>query len=299
MWQPEPGWQALTGGLGPSTLGVWRVGEAVVKRLQAPLPGDPGELSDPAHSAYWRRAVDVAEARIVESTPGLRSPAVLKIEQDPEGATLWHPYVEAADLPGPFLARALGRFAGAELTAYPWLARNQLADRLARVERGGGWRTLERTTVADIADRLWTRRAIHLATFAALPLVPQHGDPTVDNLRGRSGEDVIALDWSSLGLGPVGADLGYLCLTEREDFAVLAEAYADGLTPAPATPATPEQIVTGARINAVYTAVSRAEWALARVADGPGALAGKYRHPAVAPYLRSLQRLFPQIEPLL
>lgn len=296
MWQPESGWQPLTGGLGPSTVGVWRVDDAVVKRLQAPLPGDPGELSDPAHAAYWRRAIDVAETRLVENTPGLRSPAVLKIEQDPEGATLWQPYVEEADLPGPFLARALGRFAGAEVTAYPWFARNQLGDRLARVARGGGWRTLERTTVADIADRLWTRRETHVSTLAELPLVPQHGDPTSANLRGRSGEDVVALDWSSLGLGPVGGDLGYLCLTEREDFAVLAEAYADGLPPGTATP---EQIVIGARINAVYTAVSRAEWALARVADGPGALAGKYRHPAVAPYLRSLQRLFPQIEPLL
>ena len=51
--------------------------------------------------------------------------------------------------------------------------------------------------------------------------------------------------------------------------------------------------------TAAYTALCRAEWALARVASGPGALAGKYRHPAVAPYLRSLQRLFPQLEALL
>ena len=53
------------------------------------------------------------------------------------------------------------------------------------------------------------------------------------------------------------------------------------------------------RVSAAYTALSRAEWALARVAGGEGALAGKYRHPAVAPYLRALQRQFPQIEALL
>ena len=52
------------------------------------------------------------------------------------------------------------------------------------------------------------------------------------------------------------------------------------------------------RVSAAYTALSRAEWALARVAGGEGALAGKYRHPAVAPYLRALQRQFPQIEAL-
>ena len=58
-------------------------------------------------------------------------------------------------------------------------------------------------------------------------------------------------------------------------------------------------MVTGARIVAVYTALSRAEWALARVAGGEGALASKYRHPAVAPHLRTLQRQFDQIEALL
>ena len=52
-------------------------------------------------------------------------------------------------------------------------------------------------------------------------------------------------------------------------------------------------------MTAVYCVVTRAEWALAQVARGEGALAGKYRHPAVAPHLRALQRQFPQIEPLL
>jgi hypothetical protein len=51
-------------------------------------------------------------------------------------------------------------------------------------------------------------------------------------------------------------------------------------------------------VTAVFTALNRAEWALARVAGGEGALAGKYRHPAVAPHLRALQRQFPQIEEL-
>ncbi|HEY9566075.1 MAG TPA: phosphotransferase, partial [Nocardioides sp.] len=204
--------------------------------------------------------------------------------------------VEPVALPGPFLARALGRFAGTPLPEVSWLARNQLADRLDRIERRGGWATLARTTVADVADRLWTRRPVHLATLDALPRVLQHGDPVPANLISRAAEDVVAIDWSTLGVGAVGADLGYLSLTAREDFAVLAEAYAEGL---PAGVASPTEVVLGARINAVYTAVSRAEWALARVAGGPGALAGKYRHPSVAPYLRSLQRLFAQVETLL
>lgn len=296
MWQPEPGWQPVPGGMGTSTLGVWRVGDLVVKRLEAPRPDDPGELSDPAHFAYWRRPVEVALSGVVDRTPGLRGVTAVKVEEDDEGATLWHPHVAAEEIPGPFLARSLATFAGAELPAHPWLARNQLADRMARVERRGGWQTLERTTVADVADHLWQRRGTWLRRLGELPTVAQHGDPVPGNLLARDGDDVLTVDWSSLGHGPVGADLGYLALTAREDFEVLLDAYVDAL---PADAASRDESLLGARVNAVFTALSRAEWALAQVADGPGALAGKYRHPSVAPYLRSLQRLFPQVEALL
>jgi hypothetical protein len=49
----------------------------------------------------------------------------------------------------------------------------------------------------------------------------------------------------------------------------------------------------------IYSAMSRAEWALSRVAPGEGALHGKFNHPSVAPYLRALQRQLPQVEALL
>ena len=72
---------------------------------------------------------------------------------------------------------ALGRFAGADLGEHAWLARDQLRDRMARVERRGGWPTLARTTVADVADHLWRRRERLLDELDALPQVAQHGDP--------------------------------------------------------------------------------------------------------------------------
>jgi hypothetical protein len=55
----------------------------------------------------------------------------------------------------------------------------------------------------------------------------------------------------------------------------------------------------GARVVAVYTVLTRADWALSRIVAGEGALAGKFRHPAVAPHLRALQRQLPQVEALL
>lgn len=300
MWSPEPGWQPLPGGAGPSTYGVWlaveSAGEVVVKRLVPPADTDLVDLRQPRHFAYWRREADVALSGIVRDTPGLRAPRGVRVEEDPEGVTVVTPRVADEHSPGLFLARALGRFAGAELTDRPWLARGQLRARLARVAERGGWPTLARTTVADVSEHLWDHRESHLLSVEALPEVPQHGDPVPGNLLGRAGEAVLAVDWSTLGWGPVGADLGYLALSTREDLEHLVDAYLPGLPPGLATR---DQVLLAARVTAVFTVLSRAEWALARAAEGEGALAGKFRHPAVAPYLRSMQRQFPQIEALL
>ena len=190
----------------------------------------------------------------------------------------------------------MGRFAGADLGDARWLARGQLRDRMDRVARRGGWKTLTRTTVSDVADHLWQRRETMLDALDGLTQVPQHGDPVPANLPGREADEVVAIDWGMLGHGPVGADLGYYLLSAREEFEPLLDAYLMGL---PDGLASRDEVTLGARITAVYTVLTRAEWALARVATGEGALAAKYRHPAVAPHLRALQRQFPQIEALL
>jgi Ser/Thr protein kinase RdoA (MazF antagonist) len=287
-------------GTGTSTVGVWRtvLGDqpVVVKRLGAPREDDPAELSDPRHFAYWRRAADVAVSGIVDHTPGLHAPRRTSVTEDAEGITLVQDWVEDAANSGLFAAHGLGRFAGADLGDARWLARDQLRDRMRRVERHGGWVTLARTTVADVADHLWRRRTSLLAALDALPQVPQHGDAVPANLPGRDGDDVVAVDWGTLGRGPVGADIGYYLLSAREEFEPLLDAYLLGL---PEGLADREQAALGARVTAVLTVLNRAEWALARAAQGEGALAGKFRHPAVAPHLRALQRQFPQIESLL
>jgi hypothetical protein len=299
MWQPEPDWVALPGGTGTSTVGVWRTAlggrPVVVKRLGAPAPGDPAVLGERAHAGYWRREADVLLTGLTIGTPGLRA-AGASVEEDDDGITIVRDWVEDAASSGLFLALSLGRFAGADIGRPTFLASALLRDRLARVERRGGWPTLARTTVADVAEHLWTHRERMLVLLDGLPQVPQHGDPTALNLPGRDGDDAVAIDWGTLGLGPVGGDLGYLSLSSREEFEPLLDAYLLGL---PGGIADREEVVRGARIVSVYTALSRAEWALSRVAGGEGALAGKYRHPAVAPHLRALQRTFGHMEALL
>ncbi|CAN5389375.1 hypothetical protein BH11ACT8_BH11ACT8_32500 [soil metagenome] len=299
MWEPEPGWLALPGGAGPSTVGVWRAAlgdhPVVIKRLGAPTPHDPAELADQRHVAYWRREADVLATGITSNTPGLVAVSA-QVEEDSSGITITREWVEDAAVSGLFVALSLGRFAGSDLPRPTFLARDVLRVRLRRTEqRAGGWPTLARTTVSDIADAFWSRRESFLARLDALPQVPQHGDPTLANVPGRRGDDAIAIDWATLGVGPLGGDLGFFSLGTREDFEPLFDAYLMGLPERYDR----EDALLGARITAVYTALGRAEWALARVAGGEGALASKYRHPAVAPHLRALQRHFPAIEALL
>jgi hypothetical protein len=267
----------------------------VVKRLARTLRTEEAGTDDPRHFAYWRRAADVALSGVVDATPGLRAP-VTAVDEDADGITLVQEWVEEVPHNGLHAAACLGRFAGANLGDAPWLARDQLRDRLRRVERGGGWPTLARTPVADVADHLWRHRERRLDELDGLPVVAQHGDPVRHNLVGRHGDAIVAIDWGTLGHGPVGGDLGYLALSTKEEFEPLLEAYGRGL---PVGTATPEQVVLGSRLTAVYTALSRAEWALAKVSPGVGALAGKFHHPSVAPYLLALQRLYPQVEALL
>lgn len=301
MWEPEPGWQPLPGA-GPATVGVWsttHLGRAVVvKRLRSPDPHDaPGPLV-PGDVNYWRRAADVALSGVVAGAPGLREAPVVRVEEDDEGITLVHERIQTHDAPGLWLAACLGRFAAADLGSHAWLARDQLRSRLRLVERRGGWHTLARTPMADIADHLWSHRTVWLDRSDALPQVAQHGDPSAANIPGRvpDGGGAVAIDWAHLGRGPVGADLGYLSLATREAIDPLVEAYFDAL---PDGLASRDEVLTGARVMAVYTALTRLDWALARVADGEGALAGKFRHPSVAPYIYAMQRQVSHIEALL
>ncbi|RYB96631.1 phosphotransferase [Nocardioides glacieisoli] len=302
-WQPEPGWQPIPGA-GPATAGVWSatIGgrDVVVKRLQCPDPVDARGAMVPADVNYWRRAAEVALSGVVAGSPGLREAPVVRVEEDDEGITLVHARVEHVDAPGLWLAACLGRFAPTDLGDHAWLARDQLRSRLALVAHRGGWRTLARTPMADVADHLWTHRTQWLDVCDALPQVAQHGDPSAANIPGRSDQEAgggaVAIDWAHLGRGPVGADLGYLSLATREDVEPLVEAYVAALPPGLAST---DDVRTGARVMAVYTALTRLDWALARVADGDGALAGKFRHPSVAPYIRAMQRQVDQIEALL
>lgn len=302
MWQPEPGWTALRPGGGASTVGLWRTDHhgrsVVIKRLRRPDADDPPGLSDPTHAGYWRREAEVALAPEVVDGPGLLPPAYLRVDEDDEGVTLWSEEVLAEPPPALQVARALGRFAAAPVNGVPWAARRTLLDRLAMAEARGGWPTLARTPLADVADHLWNRRTHWLDEYADTPLGRVHGDAVPANFPAGRGEDVVAVDWQGFGIGPIGTDVGYYALSTREDFAVLLDTFLGGVRET-RDDVDEESVRLAARVMCIYSAISRAEWALSRIAPGEGALHGKFKHPSVAPYLRALQRQLPQIEALL
>ena len=295
MWQPDPEWTPMSGGRGTLTVGVWRAefeGKPyVAKRVRVPEPDEPDGLWQPGHPGYWRREAEVALADL--PLTGLVPTSTRRVDEDDAGYVIWSSLVEPEPVTALFGAAALGRFAAQPVPEVSWLSRSLLPSRLRIAEERGGWPTLARTTVADLADALWRRRGSLLDRYESLPQSLAHGDAVPGNFIATRGDDVIALDWASLGLAPAGADLGYFALSSKEDFDVMLKTFV-------ATHGgDADDVAFAARVMAVFTVISQAEWALARVASGEGALAGKFRHPAVAPYLRALQRQFPQIEALL
>ena len=283
------------GARGPATAGLWLAevdGRTwVVKRLEAPEQPNRA-LLDPTHAGYWRREAEVARLPAAVDGPGLVPPEFGPVEEDDAGVTVWSLEADGEPPPGLFVAHALGRFAGAAYDEPPWASTRLLDERLAMAAERGGWPTLARTTLADV-DRPAVDPARTLAgSVRRGPAGASARRRGTRNFLAARGEDVVTVDWQCFGTGPVGADLGYFALSSREEFDVLLETFLDGVGP----DIDAKAVGLAARVNAVYSVVSRAEWALAQVAAGEGALAGKYRHPAVAPHLRALQRQFPQIE---
>ncbi len=294
VWEPHPDWQPLP--TGPSGARLWRVEvdgrRWVVKRLTRPEVDEPAVLRRPDHPGYWRREADVAEAPGFVEGPGLVPVGFGAVEEDDHGVTVWAEETAGEPPTGLQVARCLGGFAVAPYDAPAWASRDLLRRRLELAELRGGWRTLARTTLADVTAALWERRGHWLARLEQLPQGRLHGDAVPGNFLATRGAEVVTADWQAVGVGPVGTDVGYWALSRREDFEVLLEAFCvPGVDRGAAGVA--------ARVTAAYSVLSRAEWALAQAAAGEGALAGKFRHPAVAPYLRAVQRQFPQIERLL
>lgn len=210
----------------------------------------PGEgrhrssATDPRHWAYWRRELDAYAAGVLPSGPGLAAPRC-------HGVVGTSVYLEDVRGSRPDVRRAARRLggwqAGAAIPDVPWLGGHQLAQRLdASVV---DWAGLD----ADVrVRRLWAKRRELLASIDGLPRVLSHGDFHRDNLIVR-GDDVVVLDWSTLGVAPVGADAAHLALSALTD---VLDDHLAGLRGRH-----PERAVRlGYRVTLVLTGASRVHW---------------------------------------
>jgi hypothetical protein len=213
------------------TAGVWREGGIVRKLLtrRRAAPEHWAASSDPQHWNYWRRealvyrcglpgALGLAAPRLVASSDMPDGDVELLLEDvaGRHGGSLTVADVEAA-------AAALGRSQGrADRPSHAWLSHGFL--RAYSGTRPADWTLLDddeawgRPLVREHVGaslrtglrRLHAERGTLLGLMERLPRAVCHLDVWPNNLIRRPSGEVVFLDWSFVGDGAVGEDVGNL-----------------------------------------------------------------------------------------
>lgn len=205
------------------------------------------------HWAYWRRELMAYRSGLLPTGSGLRAPRLYGTADN----ALYIEWVGGQQPTAADAATALGRWHCADhvtdhAAQFPWLARHQLGQRLDVSD-------LDWTTV-DLDRRLrelWNQRHEYLSALEKLPWCITHGDFSIGNLRAFDG-DVVALDWATLGVSPVGFDIAHLALATL-DYSLLSN-YLDGLDGRYGT----DDVDLGYRIAVGLVGASRAHWMATR-----------------------------------
>ncbi len=243
----------------------------VVKVVQSPAnAGWPGLGEEPSHWNYWRRELLAYQSVLLDDLPeGLVVPRFFgAAEHAGDTAWLWLEDIPAFGHASWTLddyhvaARHLGRFHGAYLTGRPlpthtWLNRDfhrawsrfvreqsgDVLDRLAQPD--GAFGALhELAPPAQVAAFVRCLRDPEpfLTALDRLPRTLCHYDANPYNLLVRTAGDgqdqLVAIDWQAVGLGPVGEDISQFVTTviavhQVQDWkqldAHLFESYVNGL----------------------------------------------------------------------
>ncbi|HEV2123836.1 MAG TPA: aminoglycoside phosphotransferase family protein, partial [Chloroflexota bacterium] len=227
-----------------------RANWTVVLKIVRPPHGSrhAAAAQDPAHWAYWRREPLAYASGLLHDLPaGLVAPRCFGVEHKHSGVPEDWLWLEAVSdrSDGDWshaqyvrTARLLGAFNGASLyqrslPQYPWLGNGYLAQRIERSDADGGlpllgdaatWRheVVARWFPPDTGDRLaalWALRHALVHRLGQLPPVLRHGDSHRRNMlvpqratQADNDERVAAIDWGTMGIGPLGADLTDLVL---------------------------------------------------------------------------------------
>ncbi len=203
---------------------------AVRKELRRPgdSAGPWAASTDPRHWNYWRREVEVYrddELREQLADAGLVLPAA-QVDERPDGAVLLMD--DIAGTPGTHfslaehaaLARACGRWQARPAPERPWTSTGFLRD--YSTTRDVPWQLMtddaawqqpliRETWPAELREA-WTGLLVHrdalLDLVATLPRARCHLDFWVSNVVQRPTGELALFDWSFLGDGALGEDIG-------------------------------------------------------------------------------------------
>jgi len=231
---------------------------SVVRKTFRPLSSGRHAVASraPDHWAYWRRELLAYPSGLLPRGPALRAPRLLGTVGD----VLYLEYVGEIRPSPEQAAHDLGRWHQQDRgRAEPWLARHQLAQRLAVTDLD--WSTVD---VDSRLPEIWDRRHELLAALGSVPSGIAHGDFSTGNLR-TDGTTTVALDWATLGVSPVGTDLAHLALASLTDS--LVPSYRQGLQGRYRA----DDIDLGYRTTLVLVGTSRVHWMASRsIAPPPG-----------------------------
>ncbi len=236
---------------------------SVVLKISPPF-GDGATHEEPSSPVYWKRELLVYKSDLLATLPdGLAAPRCHGTRVL-EGKTtwLWLEYVEDVHRSSwpleryGLAARHLGRFNGQYLTErpipnLPWLARKGLRQEQERRRRNAFMTTIREEldqgglapelTPSLVEDSLafLERQDTYLGMLDRLPQTLGHRETFKRNLLARRDafgcDQTVLLDWTHVGLGPLGEDLSSLVFytllfrdVESSDFGVLAEASYEG-----------------------------------------------------------------------
>ncbi len=204
--------------------------------------------ADPRHWAYWRREPLAYASGVLPAGPGLAAPRCYGVVDD----VVYLQEVAGAPESPHVAARRLGAWqASTPVPDLPWLAGHQLAQRLAVSHLD--WAAVDAD--ARLAS-IWSRRHDLLAALRSVPTVLSHGDFHIGHLVAADDATVV-LDWATLGVGPVGADLADLALSTLGD---LVADYLVGLEDR----FDADVVRVGYRTTVALTGASRVHWMLSR-----------------------------------
>jgi hypothetical protein len=203
---------------------------AVRKELRRPSnsSGPWAASTDPRHWNYWRRELEVYrddELREQLADAGLVLPAA-QVDEQPDGAVLLMD--DIAGTPGTHfslaehaaLARACGRWQARPAPERPWTSTGFLRD--YSTTRDVPWQLMTddaawqqpliRETWPTELREAWTNLLVHrdalLDLVASLPRARCHLDFWVSNVIQRPTGELALFDWSFLGDGALGEDVG-------------------------------------------------------------------------------------------